>query len=186
MMPRCRLWLPCLMSALSFFSYTSAEAGISVIITTPPPLQEIVVEPVGYSRCYSVPAGFYQGIWHYEHRLCEYDEDSGVWVAGYWQCGRVAPGGRCMRTVWVRSHWAVPEDREYEISWDRQRHYHNPHAYGYAHGNYRSNRRYENEHGHAYAQGHGPRYEHGNTNGNAPYGQGPGSHENHHQLHGHH
>lgn len=104
-----------------FFTSFTANTGISLVLTAAPPLREVIVEPAGYTRCYIVPQGFYRGIWHYRHRICEYasEGDLRVWISGYWQCVNYLANGRCMRTAWVESHWAVPVDREYQIAYQR-------------------------------------------------------------------
>ncbi len=102
----------------SFFMHSLAFASVSVVFTAPPPLREIVVEPAGFSRCYVMPQGFYNGAWHYRHRVCEYDNGPNMrlWVSGYWQCVNYLPHGRCLRNAWIPSHWAGARDREYQIT----------------------------------------------------------------------
>ena len=127
----------CFCAFLFFFMSINAHAGVSIIVTAPPPLREVIVEPAGYTTCYIVPQGFYNGIWHYRHRVCEYDNnpDVGIWVAGYWQCTDFLAGGRCTRTSWVASHWTHPRDREYRRYYDWNRHQHRHHENRYSHGN---------------------------------------------------
>lgn len=105
---------------LSLFSQSQAQAHISVIITAAPPPRAIVVEPRGYSRCYTVPQGFYNNVWHYRHRVCEYPDPKGfrMWVSGYWQCVGFDLRGRCTRTYWLDGHWADLEDPDYQIGYE--------------------------------------------------------------------
>jgi hypothetical protein len=143
----------------SLFTITTAslQAGISVIVSVPPAPREIVVGPPGYTTCYVVQPGFYNGVWHYKQRVCEYEGDSGLrmWVNGYWQCGSYRTGGVCMGWHWIGSHWATrselgfyrrPSHRDY------YRHLAHGHGgeYGQAHG-------YVHGHGHGYRDG----YRHG-------------------------
>lgn len=118
----------------SLFTSLTAQAGISVVVTASPPLREVIVEPAGYTRCYIEPQGFYRGVWHYRHRVCEYAQDDGlqVWVSGYWQCVNYLPNGRCMRNAWIQSHWAVPVENEYRVAYQRYPGRH----YGRVRGNY--------------------------------------------------
>ncbi|MDI1352472.1 MAG: hypothetical protein PSV35_06840 [bacterium] len=95
-----------------------AQAGVTVIVSPAPPLQEIVTIPSGYKTCYFVRPGFYNGVWHYKHRVCEYSVNSGtrMWISGYWQCVSYRPGGRCTNTTWIGSHWAGHHDIEYTMN----------------------------------------------------------------------
>lgn len=128
--------LICFGAFLSLLPSSNLQAGVSIIVTAAPPLREVIVEPPGYTSCYIVPQGFYNGIWHYRHRVCEYENNPevGIWVAGYWQCTDFLPGGRCTRTAWVASHWTHPRDREYRRYYDWNRHVH--HEHGHSHGSH--------------------------------------------------
>lgn len=94
----------------------SAEARVSVIVSVAPPAQEMIVEPVGYTSCYMIGPGFYNGIWVNQHRVCEYGS-GGVWVGGYWQCGSYRHNGVCTHWLWAGSHWAGRHDAEYRRPW---------------------------------------------------------------------
>lgn len=115
----------------------SAQAHVSIIISLPPPAREIVVEPAGYSNCYVYPAGFYNGVWNYPHRVCEYNRNPEVriWVAGYWQCPRYLSNGVCTHRVWIRNHWARHGEREYN-GYAHHHYYHSDHSSHYRHRYY--------------------------------------------------
>ncbi|CEG58747.1 hypothetical protein [Legionella fallonii] len=141
---------------LSLFTLvtTSAHSGISVIISTPPPPREIVVGPPGYTNCYMVQPGFYNGVWQHKHRVCEYEGNSGLrmWVTGYWQCGRYLPNGRCTGWHWIGSHWATrPEVAFYSRPSHRDYYRHLAYGRGHEHGHrYRHEESYRGEHRHGY------------------------------------
>lgn len=94
---------------------TEVKAAVTIIITPAPRAQEVIVTPPGYSQCYMLEDGFYNGVWQYRHRVCEYPQNMNTqtWVSGYWQCARYLAGGRCTATTWVASHWLRRDDREY-------------------------------------------------------------------------
>lgn len=135
---------------------TNVQSAVTVIVSAPPPPRAVVVGPPGYTRCFSVPPAFYNGVWHHQQRVCEYGANRSIkmWVNGYWQCGSYRNGGVCTRWNWIGSHWASRQDIDYYRR-PAQRNYHRhyaqeearPHAYA----------RVE-EHGRRH--GHGPVYEH--------------------------
>jgi hypothetical protein len=133
----------------------SPQAGVSVIVSAPPPVREIVVGPPGYTTCYVVPAGFFNGVWFHKHRVCEYEGSAGlrIWVNGFWQCGSFRSGGICTGWHWIGSHWANRHDMEFyrrEALGNNHRHYAgrqiNEHDF-----------RRGNEYGHGYEHRHGHR-----------------------------
>ena len=140
---------------LSLVVAVSSQAGITVIVSPPPPSREIVVGPPGYTNCYVVQQGFYNGVWKHKHRVCEYEGNRGsrMWVNGYWQCGSYRNGGICTGWQWIGSHWASRRDMEF---------YRRP-----------SNRNYHRHHGQAQAQvqineheeRHGYQHRHDNRHG---------------------
>ncbi len=151
---------------LSLLSSTSIQANISVIVSVPPPAREIIVGPPGYTRCYTVQPGFYNGVWHHKHRVCEYNGVSGqrMWVNGYWQCGNYRTGGVCTGWHWIGSHWAnrrdigfyrrsvYRQDTQVQVQEQRRQHEHshgNEHRHKYEHG-----RGYNQGNEHGYEQGH--------------------------------
>lgn len=151
-----------LVALLSLLVSTSIHAGISVIVSAPPPAREIMVGPPGYTSCFIVQPGFYDGVWHHKHRVCEYNGASGqrIWVNGYWQCGSYRAGGICTGWHWIGSHWANRHDMGL---YRRSLHGHNTHVHVQE-----QRRRYEHGHGNE----HGHRYEHG-------YEQGHGDEHGH-------
>ncbi|WP_173238070.1 hypothetical protein [Legionella antarctica] len=149
---------------LSLLISTSIQAGLSVVISAPPLAREKIVAPPGYTHCYLVQPGFYNGVWHHKHRVCEYNGTSSqrIWVNGYWQCGSYRTGGICTRWHWIGSHWANRLDRGIyrraipgqgtQVHVQEQKH-----QYEHGHGK----RHRHNEHGRAYEQSQ--RYEHGHS-----------------------
>lgn len=155
---------------ICLFTCAVAEAGVAVIVSSPPPAREVVIEPPGYARCFMVEPGFYHGVWHYQHRVCEYNNDSGsgAWVAGYWQCIGFRAGGICARWNWAAGHWANGRDIGYRRGWHSERFHYENHRNRDQHGHNRYERsnqhehsmnRYErgnrSEHGHVESHGHG-------------------------------
>lgn len=125
---------------------TVSHAGTAVIVSSPPQPRDIVVGPPGYTTCYVVQPGFYNGVWQHKHRVCEYEKGSGLrmWVTGYWQCGSYRAGGVCTGWRWVGSHWASPRDMQlYRKS--------------FHHG---SNRRYTHTNIHGHINQHGRQHGH--------------------------
>lgn len=91
---------------LSTLFCANVQASTNIIITTPP-VREVVVPPRGYAKCQMLPAGFYNGVWVNERRVCHYAR-RGTWVSGYWQCNNYKPNkGICKKWVWVPSYWAA-------------------------------------------------------------------------------
>lgn len=132
---------------LSIIVSVSSQAGVSVIVSVPPPSREIVVGPPGYTSCYVVQPGFYNGVWHYKHRVCEYESDAGLrmWINGYWQCGSYRVGGICTGWHWIGSHWANRRDMEFyrrPSHRDYSRHFEHAHVqeHGFRHGYGHENR----------------------------------------------
>lgn len=171
-----------LCALLGVFLSVNTHAGISIIVTAPPPLREVIVEPPGYTSCYVVPQGFYNGIWHYQQRVCEYDNNGGpgLWVAGYWQCTGFA-GDRCTRTAWVSSHWARPRDVEYRryYDWNRRQHHGNRYVHGNAYDNTVHGQIHHNNHSQqGFSQNGNNHHRHYNTQNNHGHGQ-----DNHHGHH---
>ena len=105
----------------------NSQAGISVIVSEPPPPREIIVGPPGYTTCYIVPPRFYNNVWHNKQRVCEYGgaRSLKMWIDGYWQCGSFRSGGRCISWHWVDSHWASRSDIEYYRRPSNRVHYRN-------------------------------------------------------------
>jgi hypothetical protein len=157
----------------------TAQAGVTVIVSTPPPPREVIIEPEGYSDCFIVPQGFYNGIWNYRHRVCEYDQPSGLgmWIAGYWQCIGFRAGGLCTRWNWAGGHWANRGEMAYRRPLYRNQYRNRVHGHP---GGPINGQHYRQEHGHG--NGYRPSYEnsqpryHGHNNG----GHRP-SHEHGHE-----
>jgi hypothetical protein len=147
----------------------AAQAEVAVFISNVPVQREVVGPPRGYQNCYLTPAGYFNGIWIGEHRICEYDNSpyGAAWVAGYWQCSRYHHGS-CRRWYWQTSHWVRPGAVEYGIVWHNSPHYgprNNPH-----YGPSNNGPRYQNGPGYAPQQS-GPRYAPQNGPGYAPQGR---------------
>lgn len=165
----------------SLYLSSNAQAQISIVISTPPPppAQAVVVEPPGFTNCYFIESGFYDGIWQYGHQVCEYTSGPAyqIWVAGYWQCPYYGNGGICARWRWAPGHWA----NNYEINYLQP--YVSPQAV------YISDR---GRHGHAYVHGHGydPRQSYpvhghpGNGNQSYPAHGHPGNPNQNYPVHG--
>lgn len=139
---------------------TSTYAAITVVVSAPPPPRAIVMGPPGYISCYTVRPGFYNGVWHHTHRVCEYDGNNGfrMWVTGYWQCGSYLPEGRCTGWHWIGSHWATrTEIVLYSRPSHRDYYRHVVYGHGYTHG-YR--------HRDGYEHGHEGEYRHEHRHGN--------------------
>lgn len=82
----------------------NAMANVKIIFATVPADREVVMPPRGYANCQTVAAGFYEGIWINEHRVCHYSRHRGTWISGYWQCSKVKRGF-CARWDWAPSRW---------------------------------------------------------------------------------
>lgn len=65
-----------------------------------------MVPPRGYMNCQILPAGFYNGVWTNERRVCHYPRNRGVWVSGFWECSKYSSHkNKCKHWQWVPSHW---------------------------------------------------------------------------------
>jgi hypothetical protein len=81
----------------------------TVIVIAPPIPRNMIMQPRGYERCYTIPSGWYQGVWVNRHQVCQYSHvrRPQVWVDGYWRCNRFRHrSGNCAHWRWVPSHWA--------------------------------------------------------------------------------
>lgn len=82
----------------------NAMANVKIIFATVPPDREAMMPPRGYANCQTVPAGYYQGVWTNQHRICNYSRHRGMWISGYWQCAKVKKGF-CAHWDWAPSRW---------------------------------------------------------------------------------
>jgi hypothetical protein len=105
-----------LAACLSLISCASSNQGSSmVIVTAPPPPQEATGLPMGYTHCVTVAAAWQQGVWHPEHRVCQYGPkktqaaQGNAFVEGYWACARYQPITRkrseCSNWSWTPGYW---------------------------------------------------------------------------------
>jgi len=96
----------------------AAEARrMHVVVSTPPPMREVVPAPGGYADCYEVGPGFYHGVWANRYRVCEYNDNpyGEAWVSGYWRCDRYRGyDGVCLDWNWVPSHWTARRGFEFQ------------------------------------------------------------------------
>lgn len=79
-----------------------------MVMTNVPAPKEVVMAPSGYVKCVVAPAGYYQGHWIPEHRVCTYKNQPGraAWVEGYWSCAtNHVSSGRCAFWKWNQGHW---------------------------------------------------------------------------------
>lgn len=129
----------CIPLLLVFIS-VNAFASVSIIVSTPPPLMEVVVPPASYVNCYVVPGGYHNDVWISSHRVCHYNGEPGrnVWISGYWGCTNYTPyGGHCLHWSWFPSHWMHTGYVEYGVHYYAPHyHYPQPHYY-YDHHCYR-------------------------------------------------
>jgi hypothetical protein len=96
--------------AVLLMSYVNAGAASYPVLTSPPPPQESILPPKGYTTCVTIPAGFYNNtIWVSEHRVCEYRNlpDRVVWISEQWRCVKYRPKqGICEGWEWMPSRWS--------------------------------------------------------------------------------
>ena len=139
---------------ISLVCAASTQAGVTVIVSAPPPSREIVVGPPGYKSCYVVQQGFYNGVWQHKHRVCEYEGNNGsrMWVNGYWQCGSYRAGGICTGWHWIGSHWASRRDMDFYRR-PSNRNYHRHHGQVQVQINEHEERN-SHQHGHDNRHGH--------------------------------
>ena len=86
------------------------QAAAIVIAVTPPPPREVIVIPKGHTKCVTVAAGMYDGVYVNEHKVCHYSNSAKntVWIAGHWQCNNYRPlRGVCVSWAWIPSQWAT-------------------------------------------------------------------------------
>ena len=77
----------------------------TVMITPVPAPKEVIVAPAGFISCLVIKAGWFNGQWIPDHRLCKYNPSSqGVaWIEGYWACIKfttTAGNGACTGWDW--------------------------------------------------------------------------------------
>jgi len=89
-----------LFSVICINSFASTK-----IVLTAPGYKEIVVKPRGNAKCHVIPKGFYDGVWHERHKVCNYGRARGSWVAAHWQCTKLNQANRCVRWDYVPSQW---------------------------------------------------------------------------------
>jgi hypothetical protein len=82
----------------------------TTVITTPAPApQEAVAVPEGYANCFMVSAGWYEGKWIAEHKVCQYSQNNAqgvAWIDGHWVCAEyTAAEGACTKWEWSKGHW---------------------------------------------------------------------------------
>ena len=83
-----------------------------IVVPSPEPV-EAIVTPSGAMNCYKIKEGFWQGKWVTEHRVCQYQHDTGyAWVETYWTCYKYDSGGACM--TW--KSWSSGWDKELIVS----------------------------------------------------------------------
>ncbi len=95
--------------SLSVEARTNVNLDLSLTATPPPaPAAMVVMPPQGYSNCYMVPGTWMGQVWVPPHQECSYPGPSGpsVWVAGYWGCYAVGPGGHCRHWRWYGNRWS--------------------------------------------------------------------------------
>lgn len=112
-----------------------AKTSINVVLTPAPRAQEVIVVPAGYSRCYQVASGFYDGVWQYQHRVCEYPQQKS-WVSGHWQCTRYRPNGYCTQQIWLKGHWLYHKQLAHPYSNGQQHHRHAYSRHEHGHESY--------------------------------------------------
>lgn len=99
-------------------SLALAKIGFGSPVVPLKPLEEIVWPPMGYSKCYTVPAGSSYGVWYNKHRVCEYEDSfyGDAWVDGYWECKDYNVfTTACSKWHWVKSHWVPHGGHEHGV-----------------------------------------------------------------------
>jgi hypothetical protein len=86
---------------------TTTTTTERIIVTPAPAPKEVVVVPSGYTSCFSVPAGWYKGVWVPAHQVCRYTSSSEgeAWIEGYWSCDKYNETNDCTNWSWVAGHW---------------------------------------------------------------------------------
>lgn len=99
----------CALLFVGLSSNAMAHVSVAVGFAAPAP-REVILPPPGYLSCYTVPGGYYNGIWINQHNECQYANAPGMWVAAHWECHRFDQAeGICKRWRWIPSYWAAPQ-----------------------------------------------------------------------------
>ena len=97
---------------------TAAENANTLIeLSTPVPTpKETVVVPQGYLNCFMIKAGWFNGSWIQDHRVCQYSgsKEGIAWIDGYWACTKYKStgnlSGECTSWQWKSGHWVQKFD----------------------------------------------------------------------------
>lgn len=89
----------------------SQNENQSRIITPVPVPKETNGIPAGFISCVVIQAGWHNGRWVPEHRVCKYNptEEGAAWIEGYWACTQYKTTGNmnaaCTNWDWKPGHW---------------------------------------------------------------------------------
>ncbi|OGT07760.1 MAG: hypothetical protein A2X78_04065 [Gammaproteobacteria bacterium GWE2_37_16] len=110
-----------LLSGILFLltSFTAvAKIGFGTPVVPLTPIDEVTLPPMGYVKCYTVPASAHFGVWYNKHRICEYENSffGDAWIDGYWECRNYNSfTAACSKWHWVKSHWVPHGGHEHGV-----------------------------------------------------------------------
>lgn len=84
---------------------------MAIVVTAVPAPKEVTVVPAGFINCFVIKAGWFNGVWVPEHRVCKYNpsKEGIAWIEGYWACTNYKTTGNmkgeCTKWDWKPGRW---------------------------------------------------------------------------------
>lgn len=89
----------------------NVNSTTTTMVTHVPAPKEVTVVPAGFVNCFVIKAGWFNGLWIPDHRVCKYNpsKEGIAWIEGYWACTRykttVNMNGECTHWDWKPGRW---------------------------------------------------------------------------------